>query len=167
MLINGSLDVALLYNLGPTPEIEQAPILTQALYFVQPRRRSSETGPITLQQISEQALIIPSRPNAFRVQIETQLAELSLRPRVAVEVNAIPGLLDLVAEGMGCAILPSITVQASGRPQDFDVRPIIEPCIQARLCWAVSTNRPTTQVQRRLIQLIETKVRELIARDNE
>ena len=162
MLINGSLDVALLYNAAPSPEIDQTPILTQALYLVQPRDPSLDSEPVTLRQVADLPLIIPSRPNAFRMQLETQLAGLGLHPSIAIEVDAIAGLLDLVADGIGSAILPYSTIQVSGREEDFTVRPIIEPPMLAKLCCAVSSRRPTSQVQRHLIQLIETKVRELI-----
>lgn len=166
MLINGSLDVALLYNASPSPEIELTPILSQALYLVQPRNANASSAPVTLSQVAEQALIIPSRPNAFRVQLETQLAGLGLQPQIAIEVDAISGLIDMVAEGLGSAILPGSTIEASDRRPDLSVRQIIEPPMLAKLYWAVSARRPTSQVQRHLIQLLETKVRELIKQGN-
>ncbi|MCB1807975.1 MAG: LysR family transcriptional regulator, partial [Candidatus Competibacteraceae bacterium] len=161
-LMNGNLDVALLYNATPSPEIDQSPLLEQTLHLVQPRHAELDTSPVTLRDIAQQALIIPSRPNAFRMQVETQLASAGLHPHIAIEVDTVSGLLDLVAEGMGCAILPSSTVQVSGHPDDFTIRPIIQPQLLAKLSMAVSSRRPTSQVQRHLMQLIETKVRDLI-----
>lgn len=161
-LVNGRLDVALLYDAAPSPDIELKPIISQALYLVQSRRHAPTVGPISLRELASVPLIIPSRPNVIRMHIETELANLGVRPRIAMEVDAISAILDLIAEGAGNGILPTSTIHAFGRAESFNLRPIVNPRLLTRLSSAVSAHRPATQVQRNLLKLVEEKVRELI-----
>jgi len=161
-LVNGRLDVALLYDAAPSPDIELKPIISQALYLVQSRRHAPTVGPISLRELALVPLIIPSRPNVIRMHLETELANLGLRPRIAMEVDAISAILDLIAEGAGNGILPTSTIHAFGRAESFNLRPIVNPRLLTRLSSAVSAHRPATQVQRNLLKLVEEKVRELI-----
>lgn len=162
-LINGQLDLILLYNATPSADIDLHPLATQPLYLVQIRDSSDEPQAIALAEAVEQPLVMPSRPNAIRMLVETELANLGLRPRIAMEVDAVPVILDLVADGIGSGILPASTIQAFGQADTFQMRPIVDPPLLTRLYWAVSSRRPTTAIQRNLIELIRTKVGELIS----
>lgn len=161
-IAQGRLDVALVYDSRPSPEIEIHPLTSQALYLLQSSRHVSDTGPVGLDELAKVPLIMPSRPNAIRMLVEHELATRGRRPRIAIEADAIAAILDLVADGLGAAILPASAVQAFGRDSDFHMRPIQNPPLVARLAWAVSARRPMTQVQRNLVELIETQVRKLL-----
>lgn len=161
-LVNGRLDVALLYDATPSPDIELQPMISQALYLVQSRRLAPVVGPITLREVAELPLIIPSRPNVIRMHVETALANIGVRPKVAMEVDAISAILELIAEGVGNGVLPTSAIHAFGRTESYNLRPIVEPRLLTRLSSAVSAHRPATQVQRNLLKLVESKVRELI-----
>ncbi|MBT0962958.1 LysR substrate-binding domain-containing protein [Denitromonas iodatirespirans] len=161
-IAQGRLDVALIYDSRPSPEIEIHPLTNQALHLLQSSRHASDTGPIDLEAVAKLPLIMPSRPNAIRMLVEHELATRGRRPRIAIEADAIPAILDLVADGLGAAILPASALHAFGRDTDFHLRPIQNPALVARLAWAVSARRPMTQVQRNLVELIETQVRTLL-----
>lgn len=164
-IAQGRLDVALLYDAQPSPELELHPLLTQALHLLQSSRHFGETGPVSLREVARRALILPSRPNAIRMRVESELAALGLHPRIAIEADAIPAILDLVADGLGSGILPASAISSPGLKENFNLRPIVEPPLITSLSWAISSRRPMTQIQRNVIGLIETKVRELLAPD--
>lgn len=164
-IAQGRLDVALLYDAPPSPELEIHSLLSQALHLLQSRRHFRETGPVSLCDVARQSLILPSRPNAIRMRVETGLASLGLHPRIAIEADAIPAILDLVADGLGSGILPASAIHSFGLAENFNLRPIQDPPLLTRLSWAVSSRRPMTQVQRNLVELIKSKVRELVAPD--
>jgi LysR family transcriptional regulator, nitrogen assimilation regulatory protein len=161
-LNTGRLDVALLYDAAPFPDIELQPVITQSLYLVQSRHHAPVVGPISLREVAELPLIIPSRPNVIRMHLETELANLGMRPNIGMEVDAISAILELIVEGVGNGILPTSSVHAFGRAERYNLRPIKEPRLLTRLSSAVSTHRPMTQVQRNLLKLVESKVRELV-----
>ncbi len=161
-LILGDLDVVLLYNAVPSPDIELTPLLDQNLYHVSARAGKANAKSTPLAQLAEKRLVIPRRPNAIRMQLETQLATIGCRPRIALEVDTIPGLLDLVAEGIGDAVLPKISIDAFGRNVDFCLAPVVAPKLTVKLYSAVSARRPTTPTQQHLVRLVRESVVKLV-----
>ncbi|HSV54974.1 MAG TPA: LysR substrate-binding domain-containing protein [Burkholderiaceae bacterium] len=166
-LANGRLDIALLYNAVPSPEIELTPLLEENLFLVQrhegPGAPSARQRPIPLRDVADLPLIIPSRPNAIRMLVETEMATLGCRPRVALEIDGVAAILDLVADGAGSAVLSRNAVQTSGRPESFKLRPIASPPLRSRLVMAMSSQRPATLTQKAMLALIKPMAQALLA----
>jgi len=153
-LVNGRLDIVLLYNARPSPDIEITPLQEEELLLVQARRHSAGTGPIQLRDIAELPLVIPSRPNAIRMRVESEMAALGCTPRVALEIDGVSAILDLVADGSGNAILSHNAVHSSANPSLFRLRPIRDPQLRVRISLAVSAHRPATLTQQATQALI-------------
>ncbi len=161
-LINGRLDIALLYNAAASPDIDTIPLLEEDLFLVQPRRKGAESGPIALRELAEVPLVIPCRNNAMRVLVEAELAAQGCRPQIALEIDSIPAILDLVADGAGSAVLSKNAVTSLGKPGAFVTRPIVEPNLRGKLSLAVSSRRPTTLTQQAMIELVRHTTAELL-----
>lgn len=155
-IISGRLDLALLYNAAATPEIEIDPLFEEELYLVQrkPAGARRAARPLPLAELARVPLVIPSRPNAFRMQVEAELANLGRHPIVAFEVDGISAIHDLVADGAGAAVLTLAAVSAFARPQDFLVRRIVKPTLSCRVAIAASSRRPATLIQRSVVELL-------------
>lgn len=168
-LANGRLDIALLYNAVPSPELELTPLLEEALYLVKPaaaqakastKSNSSAKKPklarISLAEIAQLPLVIPTKPNAIRNLVETRLGNLGLRPTIALEIDGVSAILELVADGAGCAVLPQSAVfSTTGNSQSmqrFEITPI--DGLLSRLSIATSAQRPSTLTQRAMLELI-------------
>ncbi len=156
-LASGRLDIALLYNASPSSDLELTPLLEEDLYLVQARRAgragaSRET--VSLRELAGSPVVIPSRPNAIRMQVEAALAAQGWRPTIAMEVDGVAAILELVAEGDVGAILSANAVKTSGRPKAFSMRPIGSPPLRSRLSLAVSSQRPTTLTQKATQELL-------------
>ncbi|MDP3203221.1 MAG: LysR substrate-binding domain-containing protein, partial [Hydrogenophaga sp.] len=107
-LTTGRLDIAVLYNAQPVPEIEIHPLRDEELLLIEPRPPGLSEDPPTaigLREVAELPLVIPSRPNAIRMQVETEMANIGCRPNVALEIDGVSAILDLVADGAGAALL--------------------------------------------------------------
>ncbi|HUW35820.1 MAG TPA: LysR substrate-binding domain-containing protein, partial [Rhodocyclaceae bacterium] len=132
-LITGRLDIALLYNAVPSPEVDSTPLLEEELYLV--RRNDGERAlrPISLRALAELPLVIPSRPNALRMLVEVELANIGCHPRVALEIDGVAAILDLVADGAGCAVLSMNAVATSGKPRAFLAQTIVKPRLRSKL----------------------------------
>ncbi len=164
-LLSGRLDIALLYNPNPSPEIELTPLLEEDLYLVQARSnrgRRAAAPALTLRELAKTPLVIPSRPNAIRMQVETELARDGLRPTIAMEIDGVAAILELVAEGAGSAVLSANAVRASGRPGAFTLRPTGRPPLRSRLAMAVSSQRPTTLTQQATLNLLRQTAAHLL-----
>jgi LysR family nitrogen assimilation transcriptional regulator len=160
-LATGRLDIAVLYNAQPSPDIELAPLHEEDLVLVQPRPAGlaphladEAAAPIRLRDVAEVPLVIPSRPNAIRMLVETELANLGCRPTVALEIDGVAAMLDLVADGAGASLLSRHAVTSSIRPSAYQVRPIIDPPLRTRLSLAVSAQRPATLTQQATLALL-------------
>jgi LysR family transcriptional regulator, nitrogen assimilation regulatory protein len=157
-LQNGRLDIALLYNPSPIPGIAHSPLVKEELLWVQPRPAGLQEDPppaaIPLKEVASLPLVIPTRPNAIRMHVESEMAAIGCRPLIALEIDGVSAILDLVADGAGYAILSRNAVMRSVRPSAFSVRPISGPALTIQLNTAVSSLRPATLTQQATLDLI-------------
>ena len=156
-LHTGRLDIAVLYNAMPAPDTEITPLMEEELLLVQPRppglAEEPPPPPVPLSEVAGMPLVIPSRPNAIRMHVETEMAALGLRPVIALEIDGVSAILDLVADGAGAALLSRHAVGSSIRPSTYSMRPI-DPPLRARVSLATSSQRPATLTQRAALDLI-------------
>jgi LysR family nitrogen assimilation transcriptional regulator len=92
------------------------------------------------------------------MQVESEMANIGCRPKIALEIDGVSAILDLVADGAGCAVLSRNAVTHSVRPSAFSVRAIHEPVLRTKLSLATSSLRPTTLTQRATLALIRQTV---------
>ncbi len=156
-IINGKLDIALLYGAVPTPGLEITHLLDEDLFLVQRQseRQSRKNQPdaITLKDVAALPLIIPTRPNAIRMLVEVEMANINCRPNITLEIDGVPAILDLVLDGAGCAVLSKNAVTTSGQASLFVVSPIAG--LNSKLSVAVSAQRPATLTQQAMLELIQ------------
>jgi LysR family transcriptional regulator, nitrogen assimilation regulatory protein len=167
-LLHGRLDIALLYNAQPTAGLEIVPLLQEELLLVQARppglSEDPPPAPIALREVAQLPLVIPSRPNAIRMHVETQMASIGCRADIALEIDGVSAILDLVADGAGCAILSHNAVARSIKPSAFSVRAIQDPPLRIPLHTATSSLRPATLTQQTTLQLIQDTAHALLMR---
>jgi LysR family nitrogen assimilation transcriptional regulator len=156
-LHTGRLDIAVLYNAVPGPEIDISPLLEEELLLVQPRppglAEEPPPPPVPLAEVADMPLVIPSRPNAIRMHVEAEMANIGCRPRIALEIDGVSAILDLVADGAGSALLSRHAVASSIRPSAYRSRPI-EPALRTRASLAISSQRPATLTQRAALEIM-------------
>lgn len=159
-LQTGRLDVALLYNPLPSAELETAPLLTESLFLIGRRepapdgREADDAAPRTLREVALLPLVIPSRPHAMRMLVEKQMAEIGCRPNIALEIDGVAAILDLVLDGAGFAVLPAHALGTVAQPEAFVLRPIVEPALRSNLVIATAARRPATLTQQALVALV-------------
>ena len=159
-LSTGRLDIAVVYNAPPSSDVELTPLYEEELLLVEPRPAgqspiNESTAVVSLHALAELPLVIPSRPNAVRMQVEAELAHVGLRPRVALEIDGVPAILDLVADGAGAAVLSRNAVANSLKPSAYRLRSL-QPALFCRLSLATSAVRPATLTQQATLELIRT-----------
>lgn len=159
----GRADLGILYNPLPTPAVETQPLLEEELCLIEPRGARREARTVRLRDLPRHPLIIPSRPNAIRALVETRLAQLGLRPQVALEIDAVAAILELVAEGHGCAVLSARAIQGADAGRKLRARPIVQPALRSALHLAVSAQRPATPIQTAAADLLRELVPPLLA----
>ena len=168
-LVNGRLDIAVLYNAQPSAEIDIMPLLEEDLVLVQARPlgllEDPPPGPISLRGVAQLPLVIPSRPNAIRMHVESEMANIGCRLNIAPEIDGVAAILDLVADGAGCAVLSRNAVVNSVRPSAYSVRSIHEPELRIKASLVTSSLRPSTLTQQTTLSLIRQTVEQIVKPD--
>jgi LysR family nitrogen assimilation transcriptional regulator len=166
-LLNGRLDIAVLYNVSSTAGLEITPLVREELLLVQARppglQEDPPPAPLSLAEVATLPLVIPSRPNAIRMHVETEMANIGCQPHIALEIDGVPAILDLVADGAGAAILSRNAVARSIKPSAFTVRPISAPTLTIQLSTVTSSLRPSTLTQQATLNLIRETAQQLLA----
>jgi LysR family nitrogen assimilation transcriptional regulator len=155
-IINGRLDIALLYGAVPTLGLEITHLLDEDLFLVQRQSQRSQPEAVTLKDVAALPLIIPTRPNAIRMLVESEMANINCHPNIVLEIDGVPAILDLVLDGAGCAVLSKNAVTTSGQASLFAVSPIAG--LHSKLSVAVSSQRPATLTQQAMLELIQQLV---------
>lgn len=166
-LRSGRLDMALLYNPPHSPDIEMALVHEEALVLISGKGRALETakqagmalkGSMPLASLGKLPLIVPSRPNAFRLLIDTEMQRINVKPQIVLEIDGLNAILELVREGMGFAVLPAYTLRNFANMQEFNVHRIEKPQLLSQLMLVHSAKRPMTATHLAAQKLIEAEV---------
>lgn len=153
----GRLDLAMVYNPTVSADHHVEPLFDETLALVQarpPGLAEDPPLPIALADVAGLPLIIPTRPNALRMQVEAALAALGLKPHVVLEIDGVAAILELVADGLGCAILSPHAITGWTRPSALQIRPVVEPELRPRVALVSSTHRPATRTQEAAADLV-------------
>ncbi|MBI5275572.1 MAG: LysR family transcriptional regulator [Burkholderiales bacterium] len=154
----GRLDIVVLYNAQPTRDLDLIPLLEEELLLVRARppglHEDPPPGPVPLEEVARMPLVIPTTPNAIRMYVESEMAAIGTRPNVALEIDGVTAILDLVLDGAGCAILAQNALLNSPRPSAYTAQQIGSPPMKIQLSLATSLQRPATPVQKAALDLI-------------
>jgi LysR family nitrogen assimilation transcriptional regulator len=161
----GRVDCALVYNAAPSPTVDLQPLLDEQLFLIGPpvlKSARKNRKSITLAELAEYPLIIPSRPHAMRMSVENALAAVDVKIKVAHEIECIPAVIDLVRQGLGFGVLPLNAVKSSQWADAVQVKPILAPVLKTSLSLATSAQRPKSPLMRKAIDVIREIVRQEI-----
>jgi LysR family nitrogen assimilation transcriptional regulator len=155
----GRLDCALLYDPSPMTQLEYAQLWSEDLCLIGRATRGTKTpAAVRMRELARYPLILPSRPNAVRTLIETEAATQGVTLDVALEIDAIASVVDLVSGGYGHAILSRIAAQSWAKSGALAVMPIVRPAITSRLVVGTSRERPLTELAAATIALIRSDI---------
>jgi LysR family nitrogen assimilation transcriptional regulator len=158
-IATGRVDLGLLHNPEPQSALETTPVLDEPLGLVSPADRSArKKATVTFADLSRYPLIVPERTHSMRKLLETQAALAGHKLNVVLEVSSVQSILDLVRAGYGHAVLTRGALVASGQPEAFRLRLLVEPSLTSTLCLAVSAHKPATPLAKQVFRLLRELV---------
>lgn len=157
-LRTGNLDMAVLYNAAPSPDIETTALHSEELVLISKKTTPPARGAISLVALAKLPLILPSRPNTFRILLDAEMNAIGAQPKVTLEVDGLNAILSLVKEGLGHAVLPSYTLSNFDDRAHFMLRRIKSPQITSELSLVRPARRPTTHTQKVALEIVKTVV---------
>jgi LysR family nitrogen assimilation transcriptional regulator len=157
-LATGRADCAVLYTAATSPAIDLLPILSETLYLISRRSAHDDAEgaslSVELAELAGYQLVMPSRPHSIRGLVENVMAQVSLKPDIALEIESIPAILNLVRDEGLHAVLSLKALGSTGQRGLFDARPIGTPPLQTTLWMATSAQRPRSPLLEQAIPLI-------------
>lgn len=164
-IVGGRVDIGLVFNPMPSPNLDIIPVSEQRMYLVSSKNSalSSAVRSVSMMSLPRYPLILPSRSNSNRARIEVQLAHHGLRPNIAFEVDGIASLLDLVHEDYGHTILPLSSLRGHRFAAEFLTRPIVSPKLTIQLSLVVSATRPMTPLMSGFLNLTRNALNEFLS----
>jgi len=162
----GRLDMAVLYNPPPAPDLDMTVLHEDALILIA-GQKAQPTGEVLkdvmpLASLLDLPLILPSRPNAFRLLIDTEMQKLNRKPHIVLEIDGLNAILELVKEGLGYAILPAYTLSNFATPQDFSTHRIARPQLLSQLMLVWSARRPMTSTHKAAQRVTQAVVKQAL-----
>ena len=154
-LVAGRLDLALMFDPQPSPQLSYEAVMREHLLLVAPPG-SRLPARIPLASLSGYPLVLPSAPNAIRGLLDDVLGPRGVGLNVLAEVGAVQTVLALVAEGMGCTVLPESALAARAGAERLPHAPLGPPAIRNTLVLATPLARPGTRLTRETAQLLRT-----------
>jgi len=152
-LLGGRLDMALLFDPAPSPQLALRTLMREPLLLVAAPGGPKLPPRVSLPALARYPMVLPSAPNAIRSLLDANLRPRGVQLQVVAEVGAVQTVLALVAQGVGCTVLPESAL-AQGVPtlQRASIGP---PAIRNSLVLATPLARPATRLTRETTALLE------------
>lgn len=163
-LENGEVDVALLYDPKPSSLLEVHPLLVEALYLV----GLSNTGlssdhPVPLRELEDKPLILPSQPHGLRLLLDHACAVAGINLSIVAETNAMSIQKNLVTNGMGFTVLPSVAIFEDLAQGVLSAAPITAPDLQRKIVMALPMTRRSSIAVRCAVTELRTQIKAVVA----
>ena len=146
----GRLDMAVLYNPAAAPDLETSLLQRESLVLIGAQAQVAQARlrkRLPLAELAHLPLILPSRPNAFRLLVDAELQKIALKPHVVIEIDGLNAILELVREGLGYAVLPGYTLGSVAQPEAYVTVRSGSPRLDCELMLARSARRAHTATQ--------------------
>jgi LysR family nitrogen assimilation transcriptional regulator len=157
-LVSGRTDLALAYDPEPLPSLEILPLREEPVRLVSPVGEAP-SGPVKLRDLARYTLVMPQRGHNFRKLMESAAAMAGVQLDVRWEVSSVPAILDLVAAGVGHAVLGEDAMHGYEHPERLALTPFADRDIHATLCLVTPAQKRSTPLTQRTAALLMRLVR--------
>ncbi|MBK0004552.1 nitrogen assimilation transcriptional regulator NAC [Erwinia sp. S43] len=139
-VMNGQLDMAVLYDRSPTAGITSIPLLKEELYLVGTTACPGQH--VDLAAVAEMNLFLPRDYSAVRKRVDEAFSLRRLSARIIGEIESIATLTAAVSSGMGVTVLPESAARALVTSTNAWMARISSPTLNLPLSLNVSSRQP-------------------------
>jgi LysR family nitrogen assimilation transcriptional regulator len=163
-LLRGRLDLGVIYDhtlksdvLGTEPLAEEEQFLLCA-----PNDRLAQRETITLTEVAELPLALPSREHGLRVSVEQFMQTVRRTPWIHTELESIVGLKQFAQQGGIYTILPRGEMEEELAARQIKPLRITNPTIYRTLFVAWSKERPNTPQMKAVLKIAKRETANII-----
>lgn len=123
-------------------------------------RTGERDAPVRLNELGPLKLVLPGTQNVRRRNLETYFASNGVEVERRLELDAMIGTLEFVAQTDWVAVLPGILMGAALDGQRYEMRPLDAPQLHAEFVLIEPARRMTDPAARSFAQLLAGYARE-------
>ncbi|WP_049293531.1 nitrogen assimilation transcriptional regulator NAC [Franconibacter helveticus] len=139
-VLNGQLDMAVLYDRSATAGLSSQPLLKEDLYVVGTRDCPGQS--IDLAAVAEMNLFLPRDYSAVRKRVDEAFSLRRLTAKIIGEIESIATLTAAIASGMGVTVLPESAARALAGSANGWMARITTPSMSLPLSLNLSSTLP-------------------------
>lgn len=163
-LAAGKVDLAVLYKMKASTLLDAEHLLFEDMFLISapdaPRMGRADGVPMT--ELAAEDLVLPGIPHGLRVLVEDAAARAGVTLNVAMEVETLPTIYDLVRTGGLRTVLPLAAVKQEVTEGRLIAQRIVDPVISRELILAHAPHRAAAPVTKAVVRLIRSKISELV-----
>ncbi len=146
-LMNGRVELALLYDPPPIPQLHYEILFREDLLLVGSASKNARLpAHVSYDALRNYPLILPSVPNAIRALVEHACRSKNVPLNIVAEVDAVHTILVLVSEGHGYAVLPRSAVANNQSKNALTMARVGTPRLANSLVMATLRTRQMTRL---------------------
>jgi LysR family nitrogen assimilation transcriptional regulator len=142
-VLMGKLDFAILLNPVASPNLVIDPIAEENLYLIGAKPVGRRKREVKLADLADVPLIMPHTMHTIRPLLEYEAARLGVTLNVAIEIDAVRSIADLVERRHGWTVMPINSLRRGERP-GLSWQRIIKPAIEVTICLVRPVRKPQT-----------------------
>lgn len=163
-VMSGQLDAALVNRIrGHSGFLAQSVVNERLCVVVGASSSFKPTRPVTLAQVAEMNLILPTSQNGLRslIDVQAQAQGINLKPRVALD-GLLP-LIDVVQRYDGVTLLPPLSAFSGLQSGALRAIPLAKPHLERSLLWVHHSRRPMTPATKKFIEFVNMEINAAMA----
>jgi LysR family nitrogen assimilation transcriptional regulator len=154
-----SLDVAIVFEAEfLMPALARQPLFRQRVYFLPGEKMAQPQGPLSLAELAQLPLVMPSHPNVARVLLEHALSGAGLSPTIVAEVDDLATVLASVRSGLGGTLVTTGNLGGGGAG-DQPPAMLIEPALYVTASIISDSGTPLSRAGEALRSLLAPLIR--------
>lgn len=162
-LVEGKIDVALLYVPNQASVVDFDILLNEPLYFVTSSIQARLGETIEVRSMLQHSLIVPSTPHGVRELVESLATDAGMVMKSSLACDGSNALTkQLVGAGLGCAVMPLATVAEEVARGQLQAARLVQPDVVRSIALATARNRPPVIGQWDILQLIRGVINDLL-----
>lgn len=151
-VINGQLDMALLYDRTPEKGLNCQPLMQEELYLV--GTGVSPGAQIDLSEVAGMNLYLPRDYSAVRQRVDEAFSLRRLSAHIIGEIESLSTLSAAISSGMGVSVLPESAAKSLTAPINGWMSKIISPSLHLPLTLNTSSALPMSASARAVKQCL-------------
>ena len=139
-VMNGQLDMAVLYDRAPTAGINSMPLMKEDLFLV--GATDYPGASVDLADVAQMSLFLPRDYSAVRKRVDEAFSLRRLSARIIGEIESISTLTSAISSGMGVTVLPESAARSLVGSTDAWMSRINSPSLSLPLSLYISARLP-------------------------